>query len=81
MRESNHVVEVPPRSAEVGLEFSRQIDAPVPPIVGIAHVGIVDEDLLAVGEVDAGAIGVAEGMKSQGGGQWSSPRFERTCPR
>ena len=71
MREADHVIIVPVRGAEVGLEFRRQVDAPVPPVVGIAHVGVVDEHLLAVGEIEAGAIGIAERVKGQRGGHGS----------
>jgi hypothetical protein len=75
MRESDDVVVVPLRGAQIGLEFSRQVEASVPAIVGIAHVGVVDEHLLAVGKVEAGAIGVAERMKGQCSGQDCLPGF------
>src|SRR5260370_39100225 len=74
MRVSDHNVIVPSRGAQVGFECSRQVDAPVPGIVGIAHVGVVDEYLLAVGEVEARAIGVAERMKGQHRSHGSLPR-------
>ena len=67
MREANSVVIVALCCTKVLLQLRRQIDAAVPGISGISHVCVVDKKLLAVGEIDAGTIRVAEGMKSQFG--------------
>ena len=80
VRVAGDIIVVALRGAEVGPEFGRQVDAAVPPIVGVAHVGVVDEQFLAVGEVEARAIGVPERVKSQYSGHGRLLRFERTCP-
>jgi hypothetical protein len=81
MRVADDIIIVALRGAEVGPEFGRQVDAPVPPIVRVAHVGVVDEEFLAVGEVEACAIGVAERVKSQRSGHGRLLRFEQPAPR
>jgi hypothetical protein len=45
----------------------REIEPPVPWIGGIPHVGVIDQNLLSVSKIDAGAVGIAERMKSQFG--------------
>ena len=64
---TDHVVIIALGGPQVGLEHLRQVDAGIPHVGGIAHVGVIDQHLAAVGHVDAGAVGVAEGMKGQFG--------------
>jgi hypothetical protein len=47
MREADNVVVVSLCGPEIGLEFGRQVDAPVPWIGAVLHVGVVDEQLRA----------------------------------
>ena len=63
--EADDVEVVALSGTQVGLQLGRQVDALVGRIVGFAHIGIVEEHLPAVGEIDAGAVGIAEGMEGQ----------------
>ena len=65
MGEADDVVIIASRVAKVLAQLIGKIDAPVPRIVRVPHIRVVDQKLLAVGEIDACAIGIAEGMEGE----------------
>ncbi len=62
---ADHVVVGALGGAQVGLEHLGEVDAGIPRVVGVPHVGVINQHFAAVRHVDARAVGISEGMKGQ----------------
>jgi hypothetical protein len=63
MGDADGVVVIPFRFREVAPEFGREIAAQVFLVGCAAHVGVVDQYLAPVGQIEAQRVGIAEGEK------------------
>jgi hypothetical protein len=58
VREADHVIVVTLCGPQISLQLRRQIDALVAGIVGVARVGVVEEHLSPVREIEPGAVSI-----------------------
>lgn len=65
MGETDDIVVVPAGCSQVRPQFSGKVDPLVVGVVVVTHIGIVDQHLLAIGEIDAGTVGISERVESQ----------------
>ncbi len=72
MREANDIVEVPVSCLERLPKQNWQVAPAVGIVVRAAHIGIVDKDRLAIGQVDPGGIGIADREKRHFSGHFGS---------
>jgi hypothetical protein len=77
VREAHHVEVVAARVAKVAAKLVGQVDTLVVGVLAVAFIGVVDQQLAAVGEVDPKAIGIPERKESDLGGHGPSFGAER----